>query len=69
MHRFALNSGALFLLNLFCGMNCLLKINAVVFSAAEVDACHMLGVEILRVRPQHRIQVCVHRLLAHRVGS
>ena len=55
MHCFALDIGALFLLDLSSGMGSWVEVYEVIVSTSEVDTCDVLGVEVFRVRPQHSV--------------
>lgn len=64
VHRVAVNFRAGFLLDEDGGILGLLEGDRIVCRASEVDACHVLWVEVLRVIPDHGIQIRVHRLLS-----
>ena len=64
VHRVAVYFRAGFLLDEGGGVLGLLEGDRIVCRAPEVDACHVLRVEVLRVGPDHGIQIRIHWLLS-----
>ena len=64
VHRVAVYFRAGFLLDEGGGVLGLLEGDRIVCRAPEVYACHVLRIEVLRVGPDHGIQIRIHWLLS-----
>ena len=63
VHSMALNSGSLLLLDQGCRALRLTESYRIVRGAPKVDTGHVLRIKVLRVRPDHSVQVSIHGLL------